>query len=513
MTVNEAADSRTPEGAPPPKPTWLRYVKIGVPLVLVLGILILVFWSRIEIGLAINGLHAGDPEARRAHIERLKTHPERELVIGSLTDAAQDDGKAFDVRVQCVGLLNRHFNRLGVLEGILRKGSLSSRAVVLTVLGPEPFFAEQIAGNPDLRVSETLLDWLRQDGDMTRMHAVQLAKRIELLEALPLIRPLVRRSARGNVQAQNERDLMISAASALVDFKDCDSLAALLPLAKSDEDPLVRLRFMQVLDRGVFQESPPAACPGSADETAMQGLVTGALDDPDKAVRMGALLILGRRPRWADPAAARVQEILDGQDRTGAERRHALEVQVQRRDPAFLERFPLYFHDVAAEVRSTAARAVAEPMDQHFEGCWIGLITEEKENQLVFTDALDYLYRFARERVGFPPVLRLKAAQDPAVFRQVVADLFGGATVPVADSQGNLEQVSRQSVADASFRWWCKHRGVAEADVEQAMAARTAFYEAKARGDADAARAALDGMKISEPQGLFAYERGWLLRN
>ena len=53
--------------------------------------------------------------------------------------------------------------------------------------------------------------------------------------------------------------------------------------------------------------------------------------------------------------------------------------------------------------------------------------------------------------------------------------------------------------------------GLEQDDVETALAARKAFYEAKRRGDAKAAQAALEG--APRPVGLWSYEAAWLAKN
>lgn len=508
--MTDAADTGGTARAARP---WKRYLKIGLPILVVLGAAFWFFWPRWAVELEIRGLHNPDARARRAHLEALESNGDPDLVIDCLLDAVQDDDYAFEVRKICADLLHEHFHRLGALEKILRTGSLPSRCVVLRSLMVTPFFKTQVAGDPAYRVRETVHDWLARKGDMSRTFAIQIAVQLEIDDVLPAIRPLVARSGRANVPPREERNLMIAAAGALGRLHDCQQLPRLLPIATNDPDALVRLRFMQVLETAAFRpaQGGAAPCAGAVDEAAMQSLLGHALDDTDHAVRMGALLILARHAPWARSHRARIRQIYDG-DATGAERRHALEALVAAGDEGSLATLlPQACHDPAGEVRVSAARAIAEHgQGLHLEECWIGFVEEETQVQLLFNDALDDFQRFAHDRVGFPEPLKLQSVNDKTAFRQTEANLFAGAELNVAAAGGGvLHKVSRHTIAEAMFRWWCDKRGLSAADTEKAVAARRAFYAAKARGDHAAAKAALDGAGLSEPQGLFAYERAW----
>lgn len=497
---------------------WRRYLMIGVPIVVIAIAVVVIWWPKWEVQLAINGLHASNGQARAGHIATLKQHPDRDLVIDELLDSVEDEGHTFGVRKQCCDLLVNHFNRLSKLNELLISGSVHTRGVILDTLSHADYFEREYLEDPRYRVRETLVEWLRMDGDMTRMHAIQLASQIRMAEVMPEIRPLIKRSGRSNVHGREERDLMIAAAGAVERFKDCGSAAALIEVAEQDPDHLVRLRFMQILERTVFRKQPAAACPGVMDEARMATLVQKNLDDDDHRVRMGAMLILARQTQWAEPVASRLEAILAGTS-TPAERRQALSALVALGQPAFLERFPEYFHEDAIEIRRTAARSVRQLEGQGFEGCWVGLLADETPDSGVaikedarhglWRDALQYLRRRAKGYRGFPQLLIVRSATDKVQFAKDMATLFLDGEVTLASKGGTLERVTRDGLAEAWFRWWCEDRGLDSERTEKAVAVWRACHAARKRGDVPAATAALDGLGF-DAAGLFTYERAWI---
>ena len=524
MSEPSPAPETTPETTPPAPPPAASPVKrYAVILVLVLAALgagWLVFGERIQVGLHISGLHSNDGRTRAAHVQALKDHPDKDLVIELLTDAVSDGSKAFETRRMCADLLLRHFNRLSVLETTLRESDdVMTRGVILRSLMVQPYFVDQIATDPAFRVPQTIDAWLQRENDVTRSNAIQLAVKADHKGAMPLIRPLIARSGAAMVHMNQERDVMIAAAGAAEHFADCETLPRLMDIAKDDPDLLVRLRYMQIIDRSVFRDAPPPVCAGMVDPDAFAAYVRGALDDPAHEVRMGAMLILARKPAWAEAAVARLREILagpkmkDGRD-TGAERRHALEALLRVGKKEDLDRIPSACHDPSMEVRSTAARSIKALKDTGYEGCWIGLLEDETESQVLWEDVLDLFYKWAKiglGRLGFPPSMSIKAVQQANEWKKDLANIFAGQEVVVAEDDGTFMRISRASIAKDHFRWYARKLGLEGEKLEQATAARAAFYEAKRRGDVKAAQAALaDAPRAAD---LWAYEDAWLALN
>jgi len=502
---------------------WRRYLMVGLPIVALAVAVIVIWWPRWQVKLAINGLNASAPHARAEHARDLRENADKDLVIEELLDAVADDSRTFAVRKICCDLLVDDFNRISRLNPLLKSGSLHTRGVILASLRIRDFFVKEYIEDPRYRVRETIVEWLRSEGDVTRMYAIQIAVKIKMKEVMPAIRPLLIRSGRAGVLASGERDLMIAAAGAVERFADCESVPVLMEIAEKDTDWLVRLRFMQILDRVAFRISPPAACPGGASVERMQGLVQKRLADADHRLRMGAMLILADHPAWTTAVAPTLQAILDG-DAQPAERRQAFEALAALHEPVFVERMPRYFHDDAVEIRRTCARAVTGLPDLGLESAWVGLFADEQPMAGVpidrdarfslWKDVLKRLVRRGRGYKGFPMALSVKAAQSKVAFGRDLATLFTTGALVVTAQDGTFARLTRDGVSEAWFRWWCEDRGLDAAQAEKAVAAWQACRAARVRGDVAAAQAALDGAGLASiPQGLFLYERAWLTRH
>ena len=476
-----------------------RYLKIGIPLVILVLVFFYLFFPRIEVTIAINGLHAHDARARAANAEKLRTYPDKELVVEMLLDAVQDEDRSFDVRLICARLLLDNFDRVSDLEELLKSGDLSTRAVVLKSLSLKPYFQKTYADDPSYKVRETVTAWLARSGDLTRFHAIQLAVKLKMREHVPAIRKLLARTGAANVHQREERDMIIAAAGAMRSFEICEAVPEIMAAATTDPDSLVRLRFMQIADEMTFRNDRAVPCADAAGEEEMKALVQKALDDADHRVRMGALLILSRRPEWSQGVLERIRELADGEF-TGAERRHALDALAAARDPADHERIPLYFHDRDVAVRTTAAVLAREHPALLLEGCLIGLVAAETESDQLFIDTLGALRAIAKKWVGFPSVWGAKAARDPAGFKGDLRTLF---------SRGEFDGITRDGLAEAWFGWWCDRLGLTEEQKTQALEARRACWKAMDARDPKAAEAALDALGFDVP-GLFSYERAWI---
>jgi hypothetical protein len=475
---------------------WKRYLLIGGPLVVVIAVLVFVFWPEIKVRGWINRL--SKPEVRVEQIEALESYDDRDLVNRLLLEAVEDDDRDFGARRTCAGLLIKR-DRLAKLEGLLKTGSLMTRGVILRALSGQRFFRTTYAEDPVYRAHDTVREWLGRDGDLTRSHAIQLAMEMGMDDVMPLIRPVLTAPPAPNVHPRVQRELLQAAVGAVEKFADCESVERVAELAATHGDPLVRLRCLQILDRTVVRLQPPADCRDAMPEAQQKALVLGALEDADKAVRMKAMLILGRRPAWAADVSERLESILDSAA-PPEERRQALEALGSLGQPAFMERFPGFFHDPSAEVRSSAVRVAGTVSDVPLVGCLIGLIEDETESDLLFETVASGLRAAAGKWVGLPAPLQKRATRDRLGFKRDLSTLF---------SRGEIEGLTRAGWAEAWFRWWCGHLELTPEQTERAVTARGAFRAAKDARDRDGARAALDGLGFDVP-GLFAYERAWI---
>ena len=229
---------------------WKRYVLVGGVLLVLVVVAVAVFWPRIQFQLRIGELHSDSPEVAKAARDRLTNDDDPDLndrLYGVLTDP----DTSFVVRLQVGGVLvNR--NRLNLVERALRSAAPEERTASLAVLyaqsahhGPE-WFRRSYAESGEFPILETLEAWLKREGDASRRDGVNLAAALDLNELVPLIRPIVRAGAAGEL-APNELGTLKAAAKALVEFGDCETMSEIVELASTAEDDLLRLRMMQAL--------------------------------------------------------------------------------------------------------------------------------------------------------------------------------------------------------------------------------------------------------------------------
>jgi hypothetical protein len=289
----------------------------------------------------------------------------------------------------------------------------------------------------------------------------------------------------------------------VVFFGDCESAPLVSGLAESDSEPYVRMRALQELFN--LAAAAKAPCPDAVPPARIQALFAAALKSSDKVVRMGALTDLEKhQPAWRGELRPLLFEILDGQG-PGEERRLALGALGTAKDDMLKERLPRYFHDPSPQVRSTAvstSRVFAEaPTDPSgFEGCLIGVVRWETENNEAFRMALELLQRTARDWIGLPPDVRLAAGHRNKAWEAFRAEIF---------TRGESRGVDREAWAREWFRWHAERLALSPDEVTAAVQAWDRFGAAKRSGDGAAARAALEGFPRKVP-GLFCHEEGWL---
>jgi hypothetical protein len=490
------ADSASNDTSPQRAPAWRRYLLIALPIVAVVCVLVLLFYDRIRIQGYINRLNSSDPTIRREQMDALEGHDDRELVNEMLADAVAEDDSTFSLRITCANLLMR-FQRMAMLEKLFDDtGSVRTRGVVLKVFAHQQWFGKFVEERQG-RVEQTVRDWLARADDPTRSHAIQLAVRLEFDWAMELIAPFLAEAPPANLHPDAKEELLIAAAGAAERFKHCESVPAVVRLTRSSELYLVRMRMLQILDRLAWRKQPPAACPGAVDEETMRQALSAALDEDRHENRMAAMLIIARHAAWAEEFSPRIGALLDRPGGPPAERRQALETLVALRQPAFLERFPVYFHDPEPGVRSSCVRVAPSVKEPPVVGCFIGLVHEEVEHQ-IWSSALDALHQRAGRWVGLP---QKYAIMESPKRSQALHTLF---------ARGELDGVTRWQVSEAWFRWWCDQLSLDEEATDKAVAARKVFFEAKDRDDVAAAEAALATVDF-DVAGLFTYERAWLL--
>ena len=474
------------------KPSFLRRNWSYLALAAVVGVFVLWYFSPGQkVDRWIDQLHSDNHKTQREYLDYLRRHDDRKLVNERLLRAVQDDDRAWSVRRMCAGELVRR-ERTNDLERLLREGELTTRTVVMDTFADKEYFRRTLAPDKTYRVYETLDAWLRDASNSHRARAIQIVKRLDWKEALPLIRPLLQRSGRPNVSADTERMTLEAAASAVQHFEDCESVPALMALARSDPSSRVRMRTMQEVHRLVFERD---VCPGAVEEAEMKELVKQRLDDADHAARMAAMIIYKLQPAWAGEVAASLREVLADLTRGSGERRLALEVLVAIEDALLLEELPRWFYDVAPEVRSSAAQSVRKYKQgkNPFLGSLIGLVRNERDSKSAFDAAAQTLRDEAGRWQGIPDEMAAKANKPAGrrEFQQVLNGLF---------ASGEAQGVRRETFARGWFVWHAQHLGLTGDDLAAAVVVYDRFWKAADDRDLAAARNALREDTFDKPR-------------
>lgn len=482
------------------RPTGLRralpYLVLAAGLI---GFLIWFFSDAQAVRRSINALHSDSQETRKEHLGYLRSHPDKKLVNTALLESVEDGDLAWSVRRMCASELMRR-ERLPDIARLLKGGDLGTRTVVTDVLSDREFFRNTWAPDPAYRVYETLEEWLQDTGNAHRARAIQLAKLLNWSEGLPFIRPLLRRSGRGNADAKQERLAIEAAASAVQKFGDCESLPQLLELARNDVSWKVRMRAMQEVHRMVFKRD---ICPGSVSEEDMRALIAARLSDEKREPRMAAMIIYKSQVAWAADSAETLGRYLREEGRANGERRLALEVLIDIEAPEFMQSLPRWFHDDAPEVRSSAAQSVSRYQPKNpYLGSLIGVIRNERESKSAFESATKQLRDAAGVWKGVPAKMAADAVGNAGrrAFQQVLNGLYAA---------GEAQGVERNTFAAGWFRWHAEQQGLEGDDIDLALAAYEAFWSAADRNDTSAAKAALAADSFGKPK-LFEDLRGWL---
>jgi hypothetical protein len=429
-----------------------------------------------------------------------------DVMAKTMEDARQPDS----VRLALGELLLKK-NRVGKLEEDLRHERLDVRVIALRTLARQSYFRKQYVEDGSWKVGDTFLAWLQDGTSRSRGAAIVILPALypnrdatppAVVQAVrDLARPVGRGAAEGPVRA--------AAAHLLAAWDDCDSAAALLELAGTEQEPFAQMRVMQAVVQ--LYDAGATPCRTALPMDGVRAVVARCLahtgeGDLHRSVRMAAMQILSRHTDWAPPHLEFLRSVVDGTAHE-VERRTALETLAAAKDAPTLDRFARFFHDPTPSVRSGASAVAREergPLDARaYESCLVGLVRDEQAaiNELAFRVAVLELRRRAGRWVGFPDELASKGAEVPEV-SQALKDLY---------AKGAAAGTDRAAVADAWFRWLCERNGVRGPDVDAAVRAREEFWSKARAKDAAGAKAVHDANATKAPN-LWTYERGWLLR-
>jgi HEAT repeat protein len=480
----------------PPPASRRRAVRIAVvagAIVAVLVVVLLVFLPPLRRSARIGALSPAEDVGFREMVG--DDDPE---LNAELAEALRDGSRTYRNRVGIAKMLLRR--QPAAVETAVRSGDLDTRVVALSALLTHSSFVPQFVRNPSYRVRETVLEWLRRDGDGTRSTALVIAQMPDVRSAEVLA--AIRRLLASDVPAKQRRE----AIDALKNYVDCESAAEIDRIARSDPEPETRLRAMQAL--GSFLRAKGSPCAAVVSVEKVGEVVASALAHPgeekeDRALRQGAMIEMALTPALAEGKVAALRARLDPKVH-GAERRQALETLAAVRDPEAIASLPRFAHDPEAGVRSSVVQIVTRLKDpaeaRRNVALLVGYVRDEPSSSAlgVFQAALNRLRNEADSYVGFPT--KYSQVGGPGLV-DFVKRLF----------QGEADGATRASVAEAWFRHLAKREGLDDAGIAAAVAVREAFW-AKARADDVAgAKAALDGSPLPAAHpDLFRYETGWL---
>ena len=454
-----------------------RYLLVALGVVALLLVVMLVIWPRFRTKRWIADLHADNPVTAQAAREKLLESDDPGL-NDVLAATLRDPGTSFRVRV-AVGQVLMQRNRLALVEAALTDSDPAARQAALAILfgqvtkHGEAWFERSYVEPDPAGMRKTIEGWLAQERDASRSHAVRIAAALDMKDLVPAIRELLRPTAEVGATRQQHR-LIEEAAKALIEFADCEGVLRFVPLAKEEPNDLVRLRMVQAVYRAV--RGPHPVCPDVLSEAELKGIVLGALDGPANT-RHGALLILRGETAWAGDVMDKLVAIVDEGTVGDFSRPAALGVLAETGDLEFANRLPRYFHDPDAYVRSeavTASKMYAQRADAplSYVDCWIGVLENETANEFAMYAAMGGLRDAAGKWLGLPPAIATSSATGGSAWVEFRKELF---------EQGEASGLSRQAWAKTWYRWWAAKLGLEGEAIDQAWAARQAFWTAARR--------------------------------
>ncbi len=496
--------------AEPASRTWKRGLLVGTILVALVVIGVLVFLPQIRFQMRIGQLHAADAESRKVAVDAL-VQSDDPTMNDRLRKILLDPGRAFGIRTQ-VGEILVTRNRDAIVAEALRSSDLDVRTSALAVLHGqarfhgEEWFQRTYVEDPQYPVTETLTAWLGREGDTTRATALSIVQGLGAEEYLPLVRALLAPPREGSL-SKGEQAILSSAAQTVIRHGDCEAVPAVLALATTAVDDIVRLRAVQALYQGVA--APQAKCPDAVPVDAVKDAVFKALEEGGSNTRLGVLMVLANQPEWTAEASERVYAILDGATGdTEYVRRQALAALAELGDEAFALRLPTYFHADNQYIRSQATTASINLTDDgeapiRYESCWIGVLEREVENVTSYQAALEELRAQAGDWVGLPEGLPAGGGARHAAIQRFRSEIF---------ERGESGGVSRADWAEAWFRWWAEKLGMKGDAIDDAVRVRGEFWTAAAAGETERAAQILQAYEAPHPD-LFRYEQGYVTGN
>jgi hypothetical protein len=475
-------------------------VLVAVGVLLAVAATVTIFWRPIKWSVWING--ADKPEFQKYLLE--EDDPD---LIPRLVSGMRDEGKGSKVRVSLANVLVKK-NRIHEVEALLRDPSLGHRVIAFQSFVDKTFFRKQYVDDPAWGVEKTVDDWL---ADASRNDRALLLKNLDKVYAPPNAPEAVLARMRAML-AGSDTELRWRAALRLASYQDCGSVPALVAATKAEQDAEAFLQLMNAVLQIHDNEASP--CRKELPEADVREIVIKAFDHPgerqyDLALRQRAIIHYRRWPAWIGDRQESLRKRLMSPG-SSVERRVALEALVAVKDEEILRTLPRFFHDEADDVRSSAVQVL--PSDpaadlRAYEGALIGYVRDEpgppKGRAAAFEQAISKLRIASGEWLGFPEKYR-KDGPSLGGQRERIARLW---------KTGKMEDVTREQMVEAMWRWLAKRNGVTdEAAIDAVQKTRAAFWERARANDVSGAKAILE-KPLAERPNLWSYEWGWLLQH
>jgi len=218
---------------------------------------------------------------------------DRKLVIGELTDALNSDEDNVAGKLEVLATLHR-LKETGAIRRAIGSDSASTRRAAAA------YFANDESLRP--QVTKIVLDWLTDTGASDRRYAAQLSSRLQLTDAIPVLRSALERTPR----TTSEENLAV------------DSLNA---LASLDPDGIGDIAYRLASDGSVPEQVRGAAFYAlsrakDVPKEKTRALALKVLKDPAQGnlIRSSATTILQRREMANDEVWDALEQVLVSRD-------------------------------------------------------------------------------------------------------------------------------------------------------------------------------------------------------